>query len=87
MRLKEKFAEWLESQRLARIKREAERLEREANERYNIVRRINEDGSIDVYLTHDGDRIHTNYGVEWHEAVNELFQLRMLYMAEKGGKR
>ena len=87
MKLKERLAEWLEAQRLARIKRDAKRIEREAEQRYNIVKHIQHDGSIDVYLTLDGERISTNYGIEWHAAVNELFQLRLSYMAEKGGTR
>ncbi len=80
--MKEIIKRWLENQKLESIKAHAKRVEKEANERYNIVRRINKDGTIEIYLTLDGERISTTYGIDYADAVSELFELRLKYQAE-----
>lgn len=79
--MKEIIKRWLENQKLESIKAHAKRVEREANERYNIVQRINKDGSRETYITMDGTRCHTNFE-SYDEALTELFELRMSYQAE-----
>lgn len=80
--MKEFIKRWLEEQKQKNAENHAKRVEREADMRYNIVQHIQKDGSRETYLTLDGERISTNYGNDYAEAVFELFALRMDYQAE-----
>lgn len=81
MKLKELIKDWLYAQKQKSYEVRKNRIQHDADTRYNIVQRVH-GKEFETYLTLDGERISTSYSNNLDIAVGELFELRAKYIAE-----